>query len=106
MENETVYKKQRNFCVKLLKKTKIDYYGSLKLSDISECKKFWNNVKPLFTDKCVLKDTISLKENTKVFKEEIISDDDQPAYIFNNFFSNVVKSLNFDFSFDCVFFLK
>ena len=106
-ENETAYKNQRNFCVKLLKKTKSDYYGSLKPSDINDSKKFWNNVKPLFTDKCIMKDNISLTVKTGVFKEEVISDDGQLAYIFNNFFSNAVKSLNIDyfehFSFDCIF---
>ena len=61
----------------------------------------------LFSDKCALKDNISLQEKTGVFKEEIISDDDKLTHIFNHFFSNAVKSLNIDyfehFSFDCIF---
>ena len=55
----------------------------------------------------MLKDDITLIEKTGVFTEEMISDDDQLAHIFNSFFSNAVKSLNIDysehFSFDCVF---
>ena len=106
-ENESAYKKQRNFCSNLLKRVKSAYYGSLRPSDITDNKKFWGNVKPLFSDKCVLKDDITLNVRTGFFKEELISDDDHLAHIFNNFFSNAVKSLNIDyfehFSFDCVF---
>ena len=90
-----------------MKKVKSDYYGNLKPSDVSDNKKFWSNVKPLFSEKCISKDNISLLEKTSVLKEEIISDDNQLAHIFNHFFSNAVKSLNIDyfehFSFDCVF---
>ena len=106
-ENESAFKKQRNLCSNLLRKVKSDYYGKLKPSDVTDNKKFWNNVKPLFSDKCALKDNISLQEKTGVMKEEIISDDDQVAQIVNHFFSNAVKSLNIDyfehFSFDCIF---
>ena len=62
-ENEASYKTQRNFCVKLLKKTKATYYGNLKPSCVSDSKKFWKTVKPLFSDKCVSSDnTIVLGE--------------------------------------------
>ena len=84
-ENEVAYKKQRNFCSNLLKRVKSTYYGSLRPSDITDNKKFWGNVKPLFSDKCALKDDITLNVKTGVFKEEIISDDDHLAHIFNNF---------------------
>ena len=57
-------------------------------------------MKPLFSDKCVASDSITLVEN-----KEIISNDGDVATIFNNFFSGAVKSLNIDyyehFSFDC-----
>ena len=64
-ENKAAYKKQRNLCSNLLKKVKSDYYGNLKPSDVSDNKKFWSNVKPLFSDKCTLKDNISLVEKNK-----------------------------------------
>ena len=106
-ENETAYKRQRNYCSKILKKTKATYYGNLKPSNVSDNKNFWKNVKPLFSEKCVTADSISLIEKTSAFKEEIISDDEKLANIFNKFFSGAVKSLNIDyyehFSFDCIF---
>ena len=85
------------------KKVKSDYYGNLKPSDFTDNKNFWSNVKPLFSDKCISNDNISLLEKTGVFKEEIISDDNQLAHIFNHFFSNAIKSLNIDYFEHCVF---
>ena len=106
-ENHTAYKNQRNLCTKLLKKNKATYYGNLKPSQISDNKKFWKNVKPLFSEKCVTNDNIALIEKTGVRREEIITDDKKLAEIFNIFFSGAVKSLNINyfefFSWDCVF---
>ena len=97
--NERAYKKQRNKCVKLLKKVKISYYGNLKPANITDNKKFWKMVKPLFSDKVKSADSITLIENNK-----IVSDDKEVADIFNTFFGNAVKMLNIEsyehFSFD------
>ncbi len=74
----------------------------MKPSSICDNKKFWDTVKPLFSEKCVSSDNITLIENN-----EIVSDDKQVADIFNDFFSKAVKSLNIDyfehFSFEYVF---
>ena len=100
--NETAYKKQRNYCVKLLKKAKFSYYGNLRPSCLADNKKFWNIVKPLLSDKCISSENITLFEN-----RDLVSDDKQIADIFNDFFSNAVKGLNIDyyehFSYDCIF---
>ena len=40
-----------NYCVSLLRKTKKDYYANLNDKDIADKKKFWQTVKPLFSDK-------------------------------------------------------
>ena len=102
MESENLYKKQRNYCVKLLKKAKTTYYGNLNPSSICDNKKFWNTVKPLLSDKCITTENIILNENRKM-----ITDDKEIADIFNNYFSNAVKGLNLDyyehFSWDCMF---
>lgn len=103
--NERAYKKQRNKCVKLLKKVKISYYGNLKPANITDNKKFWKMVKPLFSDKVKSADSITLIENNK-----IVSDDKEVADIFNTFFGNAVKMLNIEsyehFSFDEYFLRK
>ena len=41
------YKRQRNLCTSLLRKTKRKYYENLKPSEISDNKKFWKVTKPL-----------------------------------------------------------
>ena len=51
----SAYKRQINFCVKLLRKTKKEFYNNLNVKYITENKLFWKTVKPSFTDK-ILKD--------------------------------------------------
>ena len=45
------YKKQRNFCVNLLKKAKKDHFANLDVNSVLDNRKFWQNVKPLFSNK-------------------------------------------------------
>ena len=103
--NKLAYNKQRNLCVNLLKKTKTSYFENLNPSNISDNKKFWSTVKPLFSEKAISTDKITLIENNV-----IISDDRKVAEIFNTFFSNAVKNLNIDhyehLSFDEYFLCK
>ena len=103
--NARSYKVQRNKCVSLLKEAKKAYFEALQPSQVCDNKKFWKIVNPLFTEKALSTDNITLIENN-----EIVSDDKAVAEIFNNFFSNAVKNLNIDyyehFSFDKYFLYK
>ena len=106
--NRLSYTKQRNLCVNLLKKVKASYFEKLQPSSISSIcdnKKFWKAVKPLFSEKAMSTDSITLIENNA-----IVTEDNQVAEIFNSFFSNAVKNLNIDyyehFSFDEYFLCK
>ena len=45
------YKKQRNLCVSLLKKAKQDHFANLDIKSVTDNKKFWQTVKPLFSNK-------------------------------------------------------
>ena len=45
-ENWGSYKKQRNFCVNLLRKTKKDYFNDLNINNITDNKVFWKTIKP------------------------------------------------------------
>ena len=96
------YKVQRNKCVNLLKRVKASYYEKVKPSSICDNKKFWKTVKPLFSEKGMSTDNITLIENNVM-----ISDDKEVAEVFNSYFSNAVKNLNIDsyehFSFDKYF---
>ena len=51
----SAYKRQKKFCVKLVRKTKREFYDNLNVTYITENKLFWKTVKPSFTDK-TLKD--------------------------------------------------
>ena len=47
-DNWTNYKKQRNFCANLLRKTKTEYFRKLNVKDLSDNRKFWKTMKPFF----------------------------------------------------------
>ena len=49
--NKYNYKRQRNYVVNLLRREKKKYYESIDPHKISDSKKFWKAVKPLFSDK-------------------------------------------------------
>ena len=48
--SKSAYNKQINLCVAMLKMQKKDYYNNLDLGSITDNKKFWNNINPLFSD--------------------------------------------------------
>ena len=79
-ENWKAFKKQRNKCVKILRQAKASYYGNLDMNSVTDNKKFWKTVKPLFTDKVQNSSSITLVEN-----EKIITNDSEIAEIFNEF---------------------
>ena len=91
----TNYKKQRNLCTYLLRKAKRNYYSNLNPCKITDNKKFWKIVKPLFSDKAITKENITLVE-----KEDILQDEKIVAETFNSFFSNVVKNLKIEINND------
>ena len=86
------YKKQRNLCRYLVRKAKRYYYSNLEPSCISDNKKFWRTVNPLFSEKVLSNENIILVED----KNEIHEDDRSISEIFSDFFSNAVKNLNIE----------
>ena len=91
IESTDAYKKQRNYCVSLLRKIKKNFYEHLNPTFISDNKKFWTQVKPFFSDKTPRNSKIILSEGN-----EIISNPETSAEIFNNFFSDAVEDLDID----------
>ena len=89
MESRIKYKKQRNFCVSLLRKTKRKFYENLNPNLIIDNKKFWKQVKPFFSDKTPLNNNIIFLEDNK-----IVSDNTACAEILNTFFSDSVNKLD------------
>ena len=71
--------------MKLLRKEKKNLFAKLHAKNITDDKTFWQTIKFCFSDKTLDSDRLAL------INDEIISDD---AKTFNEFFSNVAKSLN------------
>ena len=63
------YRKQRNLCVSLVRRTKQQYFSSLDLSLI--IKSFAKTVKPLFSDKISHKHIIRLTEDGKTVTKDL-----------------------------------
>ena len=88
------YKRQRNLCTSLIRKAKKEFYSNLNPSNIVDNKRFWNSVKPLFSDKSIT------GQNLVIIDNNIISDkDSEVADILSNFFSDVVKNLDIDINY-------
>ena len=84
----SAHKRQINFCVKLLRKTKKEFYNNLNVKYITENKLFWKTVKPSFTGKTLKDERITLVENNKV-----VSDESELVEIFSKYFGNIVQIL-------------
>ena len=82
------YKKQRNICVNFLKKAKKDHFANLDVNSVLDNRKFWQNVKPLFSNNVKAETTIKLIENGEMIDNEI-----KIAKISNEYFVNIVKNL-------------
>ena len=50
-DNNKAYRKQKFFCSRLYKKERKKYYANLDIRNITDNKKFWKTVKPLFSEK-------------------------------------------------------
>ena len=82
---------QRNICVSFLRKTKRNYCVQLNNKIVTDNRKFWKVVSPLFSEKSFCKESIILKEHGKT-----ITDNKKIAETFNNYFSSIEKNFNID----------
>ena len=87
-ENWAAFKRQRNLCVKILRQNKRSYYAQLDPKVVSDNKRFWKTVKPLFSNKIQSSTCIALLENGIVE-----SDEGKVAEILNNYFVNITETL-------------
>ena len=88
-DNWANYKKQRNFSVNLLRKTKAEYFQKLNLKDLSDNRKFWKTINPFFSNKVLNSNKLMLKENSR-----LISKEKELATVMNTFFVNITESLD------------
>ena len=90
-ETRSAYNKQRNICVRILRKAKRSYFENLDINNLSDSRKFWGTVKPLFSNKVRLNDYITLKENDLLIRSEY-----KITNIFNTFFVNIVPNVGIE----------
>ena len=88
-ENWSFYKKQRNYCVSLLRKTKKTYFEKLNLKEIGDNKTFWKTAWPYFSDKDNKSSKIILAENNIV-----IADEKRVADLMNKYIINITENLH------------
>ena len=91
-DNKNRYKKQRNFCVNLLKREKKRYYSNLDVKILDDNKQFWKKVKPLFSGK----QKIQEKNIVILEGDEIFSNNLEVAEKLNNFFIEAVENLDIE----------
>ena len=70
LKSQLAYKRQRNYSVKLLKRSKKDFYNNLNVKKVTDNKHFWKTTKPNFTDKILKDEKINLVEDDKVVTAE------------------------------------
>ena len=87
--NEARFKSYRNYCVSLVKKEKKNFFSNLDLKVFEDNKKFWKNIKPLFSDKSKTKSRITLIED-----EKVITNDEEIATKLNDYYIEAVQNLN------------
>ena len=86
--NRSNYKVQRNYCKKVLKTIKKQYFNNLNTFKETDHRNFWKTVVPLFTNKPSRGEKIILKEGNKN-----ITNDAELCEVFNTYFPNIVTSL-------------
>ena len=89
--NLFTYKKQRNLCVKLLRKSRKVFNNNLNAKRITDNRKFWQTIKPNFTDKTVKDERITLVDGGKVITEE-----KDVVKKFKDHFEKIVETLKID----------
>ena len=67
-DSKNAYKKQRNYCVGLLKKVKKQFYVNF----VYDNKRFWKQIKPFFSDKSQSCNNITLVENNEIISDPIL----------------------------------
>ena len=66
-ENKHFLRRQKNYCNRLYKRERKNYYSKLNLKNVNDNRKFWNTMKPLLSDKGGAKSDIMLIKMKKLF---------------------------------------
>ena len=69
-----------NLCTRFIRRSKRNYYNNLDSTNLFDNKKFWNTVKPLFSEK-----THTCHKITLIDDDNVVSDDKEIAEIVNEY---------------------
>ena len=83
------YKKQKNYCSRLYKKERKNFFNKLNTSFVPDNKLFWKTVKSFFSNNGSHRGNIKLVEGDK-----LLQDDSEVAEELNNFFKEAVSTLD------------
>ena len=89
IESKKAFRRQKNYTDKLMKKEKKQFFSNFNINNFTDNKKFWNTVKPLFSET-----RLGSRKITLIKDENIVTDDQEVAETFNLFFKNSVQSLD------------
>ena len=89
MEFKKAYNKHRNLCVKMVKKAKKEHFQNISLSEITDNKKFWKTVSPLFGNKVKTNQKINLIANNA-----LVISDVEIAKTFKEYLDEIVPKPN------------
>ena len=64
------YKRQRNYCVNLLRRSKKNYFKNLNVKNLTDNRKFWKTIKPFFSKKGANSNKLMLRENDRIVSDE------------------------------------
>ena len=79
-------KKQRNFCINLLGKTKNDYFENININGVNDNKKFWKTTKLFFSDKGLnINKLMLIEDNNLISKKSVL------ANTMSQYFTNITK---------------
>ena len=81
--------KAKKLLLNLLRKTKIEYFQKLNVKDLSDNRKFWKTIKPVFSNKGLNSNKLMLKENNRLITEK-----KKLVNVMNAFFVNITESLD------------
>ena len=89
--NLFAYKRQRNLCVKLLRKSKKLFCNNLHVTRITDNRKFWQIIKPNFAGKTLKDETITL-----VDRDNFVTEENDVVKKFMDHFEKIVETLEID----------
>ena len=89
LEPKKAYNKQRNICVKMVKRAKKGHFQNINLSEINDSKKFWKTVRPPFDNKVKTSQKINLTE-----KNVLVISDVEIGKTFKEYFDEIVPKIN------------